>query len=237
MKKVFLFLIIFILIISAGTAQVPLSLLEPAEETRQFDDYQGSIYNSLIFKEASVIEERSGTFEADIRYNIFTDNLEYKLGETLYSIKKDPEIHIRLNDEYFYFCPFKTQRHVPADGYFVLIDLNETYAIYKKYTLKITEPNKYGGPDATPTPGNIKTVSTYYLEENGYIMELPQHKRELLAKFEDKKVELEAYMKKERIKIKNEEDLIQLVSKYNMLKSDNIGRSRSLLSSNREIRN
>lgn len=212
-----------------AVAQAPASLIEPTTETKQFNDYQGSIYNSLRFKKASINEEKSGSFDAEVRYNIYTDEMEYTSDNEFFMVKQDPSIHIRIDDEYFYYCDFTSKRFVSKRGYYVLVELSDAYAIYKKYDLEITDPKKFGGTDGTPTPGVIKVVSKYYLEENGIIMELPLNRKEMLALFNDKEKELESYIKKNKLKLRKEEDIIQLVSKYNMLKSDNIGPARSLL--------
>ena len=225
----FFLLIMVQLFTFSGISQTPLSLIEPTIETKHFNDYQGSIYNSLRFKKASINEEKSGSFDTEVRYNMYTDQMEYSKDDQLFMVKQDPSIHIRIDDEYFYYCNFTNKRFVSKRGYYVLVELSDNYAIYKKYDLEIIDPKKYGGTDGTPTPGVIKVVYKYYLEEDGIIMELPLNKREMLALFSDKEQELNTYIKKNKLKLRKEEDIIQLVSKYNMLKSDNIGPSRSLL--------
>lgn len=229
MKK---FLLLIVLVTSLqGFAQIPQSLLE--QHTYQsafvFDDYLGSIYKTLSFEKGSVIEEKSSVFEDELRYNIDGDIFEYNFADTMYQIKKNPQIYVRIDDEYFYYCEFQTDNFLPVHGYYVLVDMNEDYSIYKKYTIKIKHPDKNGGPDGTATPGNLRMETTYYLEEDKFIKELPTNKGTALASFEDKKDELKKYMKSQKLRLNKEEDLIRFVSKYNALKSDNIGKSRSLL--------
>ncbi|WP_344820985.1 hypothetical protein [Aquimarina gracilis] len=81
------------------------------------------------------------------------------------------------------------------------------------------------------TMGKIKLVTTFYLEENEIILELPLSKKDLLLTFSDKEKELKEYMKKEKLKLKKEEDLLRLVARYNALKNLNANPSQSLLSS------
>jgi len=72
---------------------------------------------------------------------------------------------------------------------------------------------------------------SYFLEENNIIVELPLDKKEILiTAFSDKSDELKQYIKKEKIKLKKEEDLVRLVAKYNALKNLSSSPSNGLLS-------
>lgn len=226
MKRILL--IIALIISTVAFAQLPKSLVESTERVSMFDDYDGSLYLSNKYKESSVIDEKSGTFDAKLKYNIYTDALEYKFGSELYTVTKTPTIHARIDDNYFYYCEFKNQRGIKRQGYYILVELNDRYRIYKKYNLEIKDPSQTTMTQLGES-GRLKPVVSYYLEERGTIVELPMNKKEFLATFSDKESELGSYIKKERIKVRKEEDLIRLVAKYNALKSIESSPSRSLL--------
>ncbi|MDY8136684.1 hypothetical protein [Aquimarina sp. 2201CG5-10] len=211
-------------------AQSPWSISKPADETSKFKTYTGSIYASNSYEQSSVIDEKSGTYDADLRYNVHNDALEYKNGSKMYQVIKTPTIHVRIQDDYYYYCDFKTQRGLKKKGYFILVELNDLYRIYKKQELKITEPQEMDTMTGSAVTGKIKTITKFYVEENGVIMELPMNKRAMLSTFSDKEKELKMYMKKEKIKLRKEEDLIRFVAKYNALKNIDANPSRSLLS-------
>ncbi len=228
MRKILLFL--FLIISPFLFAQLPQSLLKPTKRISTFDEYDGSIFKSLRYKDASVIDEKSGTFDAKLRYNAYSDALEFKKGSELYKLVNNPTTHARIDGDYYYYCDFKTQRGLRRSGYFILVELNERYRIYKKYIVKITEPEKKGSTNGIASSGKVQIKTSYYLEERGVIMELPTNKKEILATLSDKEEELKSYIKKEKIKVRKEEDLIRLVSRYNALKSSDANPSRSLLS-------
>ncbi|MHA7056016.1 hypothetical protein ACWGOQ_0002265 [Aquimarina sp. M1] len=209
-------------------AQLPQSLVEPAEKVTMFYEYDGSVYKNFRYKDASIIDEKSGTFDTKLRYNTYTDALELEKGDNLFQLVKNPTSHARIDGDYYYYCDFKSQRGIEKSGYYVLVELNDRYRIYKKYNLKIREPNKNGAANGNATRGKLSIQTKYFLEERGVIMELPMNKKEILAALSDKEDELKKYMKKEGIKVKKEEDLIRLVSRYNALKTTDGSRSRSL---------
>ncbi len=233
MKKVLLLL--FLAISTTLFAQLPRNLLTTAERVSTFDEFDGSIYMKGRYKESSVIDEKSGTYDTKLKYNIYTDALEFSQGSKLFNIVKVPTTHARIDGDYFYYCDFKSQRGLKRDGYYVLVELTDKYRIYKKFTLKIKEPT-HNSLTQAEDPGLLRMITTYYLEESGVIMELPMNKKDMLAAFSDKGNELKEYLKTEKIRLKKEEDLIRLVARYNALKSTDSNPSQSLLS-NRDTRN
>ncbi|GAA3508677.1 hypothetical protein GCM10022393_20320 [Aquimarina addita] len=230
MKKILQ--ITFLLISPILFAQLPQSLLKVAEEVPNFDEYTGSVYQTSNYKDASLIDEKSGTFEAKLKYNIYSDVLEFKNSSGTYEIVQNKTTHARIGEDYFYFCEFNDQRGRDKSGYYVLVELTDNYRIYKKYSINVVNPQKRNTPSGTDTPGKLAAETRYFLEQNNMIMELPMNKKEILIALSDKESELSNYIKKEKIKVRKEEDLIRLVSRYNALKSSSTGPSRSLLSSN-----
>jgi len=222
--------ILLFLTTSALLAQLPQELLRTTQETKFFDSYAGSVYTNKKYQNASIIAEKKGTYDVPLRYNIFNDALEYAEGSKLYEIIKSPTTQVRIDDDYFYFCTFKNEHGRRTNGYYVLVELNEQYRIYKKYDLKITEPKAMDADTGSSQIGKLKKTTTYFLEENGTITKLPTKKSDLLAVFSDKKDELKKYIKKEKLKVKKPEDLVKLVSKYNALKNIDATPSQSLLS-------
>ncbi|WP_109301460.1 hypothetical protein [Aquimarina sp. AU474] len=228
MRKVLLLL--FLTISSTLLAQLPRSLLKSTEKITTFSEYDGSMYMKARYKESSVINEKTGTYDVKLKYNIYTDALELTQGSKLYEIIKSPTIHARIDGDYFYYCDFKSQRGLNRDGYYILVELNDKYRIYKRLTLKIKEPEKKQHVNSGLTdPGELRTVTSYFIEEGGIIVELPLNKKDILAIFTDKGAELKEYLKKEKIRLRKEEDLIRFVARYNALKSAEDNPSQSLL--------
>lgn len=229
MLKNLLILKVLLLLSIEVTAQLPRSLVKPVRRVSVFDDYEGSVYERASYKSGKVIDEVSGNYEAKLRYNIYTDALEYKSNSNLFELHKRKTVSAQIEEDYFYYCNFKTERGLKKDGYYILVELHNNYRIYKKYELIIKEPQKNTMTQLSE-PGSIKQMITYYIEERGIIVELPMKKKEFLAVFNDKENELVKYMKKEKIRLRKEEDLIRIVARYNALKNMESNRPQSLLS-------
>ncbi|WP_130284720.1 hypothetical protein [Aquimarina brevivitae] len=222
--------IIIVLFTASGMAQLPQELLTATEKTTVFDSYVGSIYSNDDYQGATVVAEKTGTFKVPVRYNIFNDAIECEDGSQLYELAKTPTTHVRIGDDYFYYCKFKSERGFNKEGYYVLVELTDFYRVYKKYELDVTEAKAMDANTGAAQIAKIETRETYFLEENGTIVELPTNKKDLLAVFSDKEEALKEYMKEERIKPKKEEDLLKFVAKYNGLRNLDANPTRSLLS-------
>ncbi len=202
---------------TAVFAQIPDNLLSVTQEVTQYDEYEGSIYLNRKFSDSDFIDESSGTYSAPLRYNIFRDAIEFKDEDGLYALTLNEKVHVRIGQDFFYYCDFNDQRGRLVDGYFVLVEFNDQYSIYKKYEVRIKDPIKMDVHNGSPEPGEIRRKVTYFLEQNNVIMELPIDKKKILAALSGQADELKKYMKSEKIRLKKEEDLLKLVAKYNSL--------------------
>ncbi|MDH7448152.1 hypothetical protein [Aquimarina sp. 2201CG14-23] len=208
-------------------AQLPETLLESIDRTEIYRDYEGSIYTHMRYKDANVIDENTGAYRAKLRYNALSGQIEYKKGSKLYTIVKTPKVHVRINKDYYYYSKFRDQRGLEREGYYILVDLNDKYKIYKKYTTKIKEPLMSNV--IVKEKGSMSIVSTYYLEKDGNILELPQKNEELLSTLGDSSSELKDFIVAEKIRLKKEDDLVRLISKYSALKNMNNDTSKGLI--------
>ncbi|WP_235016415.1 hypothetical protein [Aquimarina sp. AU474] len=196
----------------------------------ELNKYVGSVYLNKDYQKANVIDEKSRSYDARLKYNIYTDGLELKEGGQLREVIKSSTTYARIDNDYYYYCNFKNTRGVKKNGYYILVELNNNYRVYKKYSLKITDPQEMDPMTGSSVTGKIKLITTYYLENANEIQELPLNKKGILSAFSDKQSELKEYIKKEKIKLKKEEDLIRLVARYNALKNIDLNQPGSLLS-------
>ncbi|GAA4276959.1 hypothetical protein [Aquimarina mytili] len=227
MRKLLQILFIFATPLSYAQFSQP---IEVTEEISTLEKYAGSIYINKEYQRASVIDEKSGTYETKLKYNVYTDALEHTVGGKLHEVIKTPTTYARINNEYYYYCDFQNNHGRKKRGYYILVEMNDLYRVYKKYDLKITEPKEMDPLTGSAVTGKIKVTTTFYLEDDGVILELPMNKKDILLTFSDKEEELKQYIKKEKIRLKKEEDLLRLVAKYNALKNTGTSPSQSLLS-------
>ncbi len=222
-----------LLVTSSLFAQLPEMLIEPLVKTKLFEKYDGSIWKQRKFIESKISNENIGDFIVNLRYNIYTDAMEFSNNsKELYTLKENIDTTIKLEDDEYHYCEFKTERGQNRSGYYILVELNDSYRVYKKYRVEITKVSKasYSGivVASSNSLGSIHLKTTYYIEENGAVMGLPTEKKEILAILDNESEVLKKLMKKEKLRMKKEEDVLRVVSQYNTMRKSNDS-SKSLL--------
>ncbi len=202
--------------------QLPREYFQTSKQVTKFDEYDGSMYIYNKAKPAIVYKGDIESQEAKLKYNIYTDAFEHKDKSHTYTVIKSSTIQITLDHEDFYYRDFKTKKQLNQSGYFVQLDKKKHYGLYKKYTIEITKPKSSYVMSEAPTPGKLKTIISYYLEENDIILELPINTKKFLSLLNTKSKEVKEYMKKEKLKLKREEDLIKILSYYATIQPQNL---------------
>jgi len=164
-------------------AQLPQDMLNSSKKITKFEKYAGSIYSNKEFQKSNIVYKNEKSFDLPLNYNIYTDAIEYEKNLDLFEIAKDPATFAQINGDYYYYCDFKTNRGQSRKGYYVLVEANESYRIYKKYEVEITDPAEKESMPGNFTMGKIKLVTTFYQEKNDVISDLPMNKKDILAAF------------------------------------------------------
>ncbi|WP_281989989.1 hypothetical protein [Aquimarina aggregata] len=222
--------ILFFIVSPVVFSQFSREMAEPTGKVAELLRYNGSIYSNEKYSEARIIDEKSGTYYVNLRHNVYSDVLEYKEGPKSYEVIKNSSIYAYIDSEEYRYCNFKTHKGQLRHGYYTPIDKTDTYSVYKKHDLKITEPKeKDPMTGSSMTSGKIKLETIFFLEQDGIIVSLPTNKKEILITFQDKSDELKEFIKKEKLRLKKEEDLIKLVKHYSILKNNTANQPQNLL--------
>jgi hypothetical protein len=154
-----------------------------------------------------------------LRYNAFNDEMEILLRENHYLLPKSFMLTIEfLNIEKSYVVLNYSSKGVPAKGFFVKLISGKKMNLYKKEQVKLHEevPAKLGFTKYQP-PELKKTKASYFIAEKGIAYALPKKKKELLKLFSEKGKVMDAYLKKNKINLKKEADLIAMVNYFNSM--------------------
>ncbi|WP_459211359.1 hypothetical protein [Aquimarina rhabdastrellae] len=214
--------LIFIVLPFFVFGQLPQEYLRSINNASSMEHYQGSMYLTKKASPSSVTKTYSESLEADLHYNLHTDTFEYKNAKRTYGILKNPSIQIEMDNKKFTYHKFKDYYHLNKAGYYVLLEKNTRYRIFKKYILKILEPEKTLIKSETLNSGKLKLTTSYFLEENNVIIELPKSSKKLLSLFDKHKKEVKEYMKQEKLKLKKEEHLIKILSYFSSIQPQNL---------------
>lgn len=153
-----------------------------------------------------------------LRYDAFNEVFEVKKGENKYSLnKKISDLTISFQNGQVY----KPYNYEGSLKYFSLLnDENSKIKLLKKESIIFIEEkeSKTGYDEYRPPQYKRKKDSFFYINESlNEPIEIPNNKKKFAELFHDNQKDILDYIKKEKIKLNDENDLIKLFSHMNSI--------------------
>lgn len=183
-------------------------------------DVDGSPYLNENYQIAELINEKQGTtHKYSVRYNAYLDRMETpKPNGSLGALKKASFFIIKMNGSTYRVFEYKNEKQKLVDGYFKLLLDNEKGKLLRRDVKLFQE----GKPSRTtfhpPTPAKFVDKVEFYLKfPNQSVVEIPSKKKAFVSLFENHRDKVDDFIKKERLKINNQDDLVKIVKYYHSL--------------------
>lgn len=184
--------------------------------TNSYADIEGSPYFFEDFRKGSVITKNGKKYNGEFRYDLYADQIEFKLDGDVYWIA-NPELmeYIKIEDKLFVYYD-KDLTDSKQGFYYQVLVMGECKLLYRKgINLKEAEPAK---PYVDPKPATfIDRKPLYYIQKGIAYPQKVSKKGDLLENLSDKKQEVSAFIKKNKISATNKDELIDLIEYYNSL--------------------
>lgn len=179
--------------------------------------YPGPEFNSgVIFHKDS-----TKTINVSMRLNHFIDEIEFKHGENIMMFVKPDEIdHLEFGHMTFIYSEFDPLIGKPDAGFFEVMAKGYCKLLYRR-TSEIKRENL---PVSNFSGGNYRDYfrisEEYYLKKGDEpAKNIRKSKRKILKTLADHTKELEAYIDKNGLTLKTDEEIIDLIYYYNALKA------------------
>ena len=184
-----------------------------AEKVVDYKYVQGSCYFNKDFVDGRIALNTSQTFEAPIRYDIYADQIEYKNeANEIFTVQNPQAIRTVYLDslKFKYFEPGEFEN---IKGFYELLVLGD-YSLYKKYQILLKNPEAAGPGKYSQAAMFIPLDSKYYIMDTDDNFREITDKKDLLLPGRDT-AELEKFIKANKIKTKEEKDLIRFTEFLN----------------------
>ena len=189
----------------------------------EYETYETTVGDPFLYKdfhEGEIIFKNGETFNLNLRYDIYADQVHLKDNNLIYGIIHPEALaSVSIDTLKLLYCSFVKS---PADqsseaGYFILkTDGKCKLLVRKNIRIQDAEPPK-GLQEARPTRF-VAVGDTYYLRQEGKSAAVRINgKKYLLTVLEDRKEEINRLIKSEKLNAKNEADLTKIVTFYNSL--------------------
>jgi hypothetical protein len=203
------------------------TLMGPISERSSRDgdlipNMSGSPYTTNKFQQGSVYYDKENTGKVYYRYNSYNQEIEIKQSnlenEPIRGLGRDKKISLVSNDgKVLRFSTFIDKKGLTQNGYLTLL-VEGDYTLYLRNTAKFTEGQKSPNSFVKATPPKFTQFSEYYLEVKGRdrVDEVEFKNKKFLKLLPDNvRASTEAYLKKEKIKIKELDDLKEVLQHLN----------------------
>lgn len=172
---------------------------------------KGSPYLNKYFESGFVIVQKTNdTLPLNLRYNIFADEMEVKLDEknNLSSVQKKIDISIKLAEKDFYYYE--------GNGYYEVL-FKGKYSLLLKYQSIFMEEEPGKTPMHQSKPAMFKLKNTFFIMKDGIFTEVPSSNKGFYELLSNQKEKLQEFVKENKLKITNQQDLIKIIKFYNTL--------------------
>lgn len=204
-----------ILTLGIACALAVIAVHSHAQTATEAAPVKGSPYLDENYVDGTILFANN-TVQSPIRYNAHKDLIEFKSqGQTRVLDPASTIKKVSFGATSFVVEKYK-ENGTPKYGYFTQLDSGKV-RLYSKKTVRFTPMLKNKALDGTDVPAEYKrTPDEFYFKAEGGEMTEIKTVKSFIAAFPDKKDEVSAFAKKEKIS-KNEEELRKLVQYYNSL--------------------
>lgn len=176
-------------------------------------DITGSPYLSDEFIIGKIVTNNNITYtEIPLRYNIYNDNMEFKLSEDSVLAISNPGMmkDIQIGDEVFIYCYNQNNK----GGYYSR-KTGGDIQVLSKYIVVFNKPEP-PEPFREAKPASFsRRANELFLKFGESVPVLISNKKDLETAFGSQSAEVFSLAKKEKLNFKKEADLIQLVNLLN----------------------
>lgn len=190
--------------------QVELDNMQSADGSR-YVNVKGTPYLTELFVPATVYPDDDLFF---VKYNVVDDEIEVKLSATkiiiLDNTFKKYTIVFKESNEKLVTLNVVDEKN---PGYFVEIKKTDNISLYKKRTkdfIQATKATDNYSKDKPARFSNLEEVFYIQLAPDGTVQEIPKKRKSFLKLFQNNQGEIEGYIKKNKIKLNKEDDLVKL---------------------------
>ncbi|MGQ8337904.1 hypothetical protein ACUNWD_15245 [Sunxiuqinia sp. A32] len=182
-----------------------------------YEDIKGSPYLQEDFIEGLIIINDSSLYKGvPMRYNVYNEIIEFEHpnGTILEIDNPDQFREYIINDQAFIYHTLAKTNKNEKGFYEVLVSGKLTLA--KKYNIELKDPlPPQAYKDAKPAEFSFKP-SYYYIIKGNQISEVSNEKN-LLEAISSNQNNIKSYIKKNKLKVKKEDDLKNIIEYYNSL--------------------
>lgn len=189
----------------------------PNDNSRYIEvQVEGSAYHEEAYTWATIIEDGKPGNKAFLRYNAFRDYLEIRVGKRVYKLPRKESIEANIAGNNYCYMEYQEGNEIKS-GY--LVELVSGELTFYKKPVKIFKHGRapVTGYDVINPPRFVDNYAYFLREGDGPVEEVNVNNRFIKDLFGDMYFNAEEYANNNDLKMKDPEDLAQLIDWFNQL--------------------
>jgi hypothetical protein len=181
-------------------------------------EFQGSPHEKNEFTDGLVVTRANQRYEnIPLRFNIFSNEMEFRTGEGTVLFMAAPEIidHIMIDNNKYVYSPYSIGNRMHRGYFKVLLEGKATLLLKQNIIFKPAEP-----PQAykESQPAKFQKMSDdFFIKIEPSEAKKVSKTNELVSLLNDPKNSTAAFIKKNKIKVNRADDLVKTVEYFNSL--------------------
>ncbi len=194
--------------ISSGSGSVLVRQEFGEPSSLYFNDWTAG---KVVLKDNTVYEDWL------LRYNIYNQQMQFINEDDTSALGNPDEIlSITIDDHTFLFDEFICENNVKRKGYLELL-VDGNCKLYLHRCISHRYVDVCAEPGAEYVKEEFYMTKRYFMAENSEpALILPEKKKELISMLDDENKDIKSYIKDNKIKLCNEENLKELFTYYNL---------------------
>lgn len=196
-------------------------IINQSTSLTQFDSRSKNLEGSQYISEEFLPAKLMNTDEIySVRFNAYQDEMEIKRNGQDYSLPKTFDYSITfLNDQKVYRVFEYLNNDTPTKGFFVVVYKNDKISLLLKEKIILMDEVKPNTGYEKYKPPTLKREKDklYIAYKNNTTSELPTKKKDFYSLFSSNYNNIEDFVNKNKLNIKDTEDLTKIFEYYNTL--------------------
>lgn len=196
------------------------SFYDDFDQLKRFNEYKeisydGSPYLNEDFEAGKIILADGKEYKRILlRYNVFYDRFEFSRDGQALAIEKDPQFScFFIGDRIFFYKKFKYKDDI-QEGYLEQV-VEGDYSLYLKHDIVLREGEEAGAFQETRKPTFVPQKPSFLIGSKDKDIISVKGSKDFLNKFNDLEELIEEYTGSKKLKLKTEQDYIELVNYLN----------------------
>jgi len=177
---------------------------------------QGSPYTNEEFLIGKVFVRDDAPYNGILRYNAYSDGIEMKTAEGVITLLKRDYLKATIDGKLYLIENYKKDGAI-RKTYFVELNKGKARLLLKQGK-KFIAARAASSSYSQDQPAKFEDETSYYIiTEGNAATEVRLKSKDVLQALPDHQKELQAFIKQKKLKLKTEEEVIQVLSYYNSL--------------------